>query len=46
MTQFTFKNADIGDRIVFTFKQNNLTVTQSTFENPCSLMEYGFDTGL
>ncbi|EJF62640.1 hypothetical protein DICSQDRAFT_154474 [Dichomitus squalens LYAD-421 SS1] len=40
-----FVNADPGDTIVFTFKQKNHTVTQSSLDAPCSPLANGFDSG-
>ncbi|KAF4614819.1 hypothetical protein D9613_002951 [Agrocybe pediades] len=40
-----FVNADVGDRIHFIFKEKNHTVTQSTFDNPCTQSVGGFDSG-
>ncbi|EJD06125.1 uncharacterized protein FOMMEDRAFT_18308 [Fomitiporia mediterranea MF3/22] len=40
-----FVTAQAGDQIVFTFKQKNHTITQSTFANPCSPAPGGFDSG-
>jgi len=38
-------SAQIGDTVTFTFQQKNHTITQSSFENPCSPLEDGFDSG-
>jgi plastocyanin len=40
-----FVTANVGDTIVFTFKQLNHTVTQSSFDDPCSPLTGGFDSG-
>ncbi|PCH38439.1 hypothetical protein WOLCODRAFT_97131 [Wolfiporia cocos MD-104 SS10] len=37
--------ADPGDTVVFSFRQENHTVTQSTFDSPCKISENGFDSG-
>jgi len=37
--------ANAGDVVVFSFRQKNHTVTQSTLDNPCELAENGFDSG-
>jgi len=37
--------ANIGDTIIFTFKQKNHTVTQSSFAQPCAPLAGGFDSG-
>jgi len=37
--------ANVGDTIIFTFKQKNHTVTQSSFAQPCSPLAGGFDSG-
>ncbi|MBE3047595.1 hypothetical protein IMZ48_34800 [Candidatus Bathyarchaeota archaeon] len=37
--------AQVGDMVVFTFYAMNHTVTQSTFDTPCSAMEGGMDSG-
>jgi len=34
-----------GDVVAFTFSRRNHTVTQSSFEYPCTSLEGGFDTG-
>ncbi|KAI0329849.1 hypothetical protein GY45DRAFT_1324449 [Cubamyces sp. BRFM 1775] len=39
-----FVNADPGDLVVFTFKQKNHTVTQSSLDSPCTPLEGGFDS--
>ncbi|KAI0668502.1 hypothetical protein C8Q78DRAFT_979853 [Trametes maxima] len=39
-----FVNADPGDEIIFIFKQKNHTVTQSSFDSPCSRLADGFDS--
>jgi plastocyanin len=39
-------DAKPGDVIEFNFRANAHTVTQSTFENPCTGIEGGFKTGL
>ncbi|KIJ44198.1 hypothetical protein M422DRAFT_228215 [Sphaerobolus stellatus SS14] len=41
----TSVNAVVGDTITFTFQQKNHTVTQSSFQNPCTPVEGGFDSG-
>lgn len=38
-------NASIGDTILFLFESGNHSVTQSTFDNPCSPLSNGFDSG-
>ncbi len=38
-------DANPGDEIRFAFVSKNHTVTQSSFDYPCSHLEYGFDTG-
>lgn len=38
-------NASVGDVILFTFKQKNHTITQSTLASPCSHLANGFDSG-
>ncbi|KAI8999025.1 Cupredoxin [Trametes punicea] len=38
-------NADPGDEVIFTFKQENHTVTQSSLDSPCTPLEGGFDSG-
>ncbi|KAH9857632.1 Cupredoxin [Lenzites betulinus] len=40
-----FINADPGDEIIFTFKQKNHTVTQSSLNSPCVALQDGFDSG-
>ncbi|KAI0350220.1 hypothetical protein OH77DRAFT_1431220, partial [Trametes cingulata] len=40
-----FVNADPGDIVVFTFKQKNHTVTQSSLDSPCAPIQNGFDSG-
>ncbi|ETW87309.1 hypothetical protein HETIRDRAFT_239588, partial [Heterobasidion irregulare TC 32-1] len=40
----TTVNAKEGDQIVFHFNPKNHTVTQSTFAQPCSKMDGGFDS--
>ena len=37
--------AKVGDMIIFTFYAQNHTVTQSSFDKPCSLLEGGMDSG-
>jgi len=37
--------ANVGDTIIFTFKQKNHTVTQSSLNQPCSPLAGGFDSG-
>jgi hypothetical protein len=37
-------NANVGDMVVFTFMQQNHTLTQSTFAAPCDAMPGGMDT--
>lgn len=37
--------AQVGDMIIFTFYAMNHTVTQSTFDQACSAMEGGMDSG-
>jgi hypothetical protein len=41
-----FQTANPGDVVVFTFKQKNHTVTESTFAQPCTDLSDGFDSGL
>lgn len=38
-------SAQVGDMIIFTFYAMNHTVTQSTFDNACTPMEGGMDSG-
>ncbi|KAK7442526.1 hypothetical protein VKT23_016124 [Stygiomarasmius scandens] len=38
-------SASIGDTVVFEFRPKNHTVTQSTFDSPCSPKEGGFTSG-
>jgi plastocyanin len=38
-------NAQPGDIVRFVFKQKNHTATQSTFGNPCTKADGGFDSG-
>ncbi|KII89230.1 hypothetical protein PLICRDRAFT_29570 [Plicaturopsis crispa FD-325 SS-3] len=40
-----FVNANVGDTVVFTFKQKNHTATQSSLASPCSQVQGGFDSG-
>ena len=40
------QNANPGDTVIFTFKQKNHTVTQSSLNTPCSPLASGFDSGL
>ncbi|PIL30561.1 hypothetical protein GSI_07261 [Ganoderma sinense ZZ0214-1] len=40
-----FVNANPGDTVLFTFKQKNHTVTQSSLNSPCSPLANGFDSG-
>ncbi|KAL0575068.1 hypothetical protein V5O48_006913 [Marasmius crinis-equi] len=40
-----FVNGQPGDTVTFTFYPKNHTVTQSTFDQPCSIASGGFDTG-
>jgi plastocyanin len=37
--------ANVGDTVVFEFHQKNHTVTQSTFDSPCTPLANGFDSG-
>jgi len=37
--------ASPGDTVIFTFMQKNHTATQSSFEDPCTQIEGGFDSG-
>ncbi|OCH89103.1 hypothetical protein OBBRIDRAFT_778998 [Obba rivulosa] len=37
--------ANPGDTVVFSFRQENHTVTQSSFDNPCQALDGGFDSG-
>ena len=41
-----FQSANIGDKISFKFHPKNHTVTQSSFEYPCTPLYGGVDTGL
>ncbi|KAH9970874.1 hypothetical protein BGW80DRAFT_1253702 [Lactifluus volemus] len=38
-------NASPGDRVEFTFNPKNHSVTQSSFANPCTHLNNGFDAG-
>ncbi|GBE78296.1 hypothetical protein BKA93DRAFT_818642 [Sparassis latifolia] len=38
-------SAAAGDQVVFHFEQKNHTASQSTFEDPCHLVDGGFDSG-
>ncbi|GJJ12247.1 hypothetical protein Clacol_006488 [Clathrus columnatus] len=38
-------NATVGDIVTFIFQQKNHTVTQSSFNDPCTPIEGGFDSG-
>lgn len=40
------QNAKIGDNLIFNFFPKNHTVTQSSFDDPCSPLQYGFNSGL
>ncbi|KZT73990.1 hypothetical protein DAEQUDRAFT_702111 [Daedalea quercina L-15889] len=40
-----YVNATTGDTVVFSFRQENHTVTQSSLDNPCQLADGGFDSG-
>jgi len=40
-----FVTAQPGDTVIFTFRQKNHTVTQSTFATPCQRLDQGFDSG-
>ncbi|KAF8337010.1 uncharacterized protein EI90DRAFT_2992207 [Cantharellus anzutake] len=40
-----YVNAKPGDQVRFTFVSKNHTATQSSFENPCSPWQGGFDSG-
>ncbi|EPT06225.1 hypothetical protein FOMPIDRAFT_1091983, partial [Fomitopsis schrenkii] len=40
-----FVNASAGDTILFSFRQENHTVSQSSLNNPCQLADGGFDSG-
>jgi plastocyanin len=40
-----FVTAAVGDSVVFTFRQKNHTVTQSSFLDPCVRLANGFDSG-
>ena len=42
----SFQNAYVGDVVVFTFHPKNHSVTQSSFNAPCTPLEGGFDAGL
>lgn len=37
--------AKVGDMIIFTFYSKNHTVTQSSFDKPCELLDGGMDSG-
>ncbi|KDQ10310.1 hypothetical protein BOTBODRAFT_498122 [Botryobasidium botryosum FD-172 SS1] len=37
--------ADIGDKVTFRFHQKNHTVTQSSFQTPCTQIFDGFNSG-
>ncbi|KAI0142396.1 Cupredoxin [Hypoxylon sp. NC0597] len=37
--------ANVGDMVIFTFMSANHTATQSTFAEPCKIMEGGMDSG-
>ncbi|KAI0843439.1 Cupredoxin [Hypoxylon sp. FL0890] len=37
--------ANVGDMVIFTFMSMNHTATQSTFTEPCKIMEGGMDSG-
>ncbi|PAV23312.1 hypothetical protein PNOK_0038000 [Pyrrhoderma noxium] len=39
------QNAVANDQVVFIFKQKNHTATQSSFNDPCSPLSGGFDSG-
>jgi len=47
VTLFTPNNmtAQIGDSVLFTFMQKNHSVSQSSFDQPCSSLAGGFDSG-
>lgn len=38
-------SANVGDMVIFTFMSANHTATQSTFAEPCKIMEGGMDSG-
>ncbi|KAF8271415.1 hypothetical protein EI94DRAFT_1720546 [Lactarius quietus] len=38
-------NVSIGDKVVYTFNPKNHTVTQSSFQQPCTHLDGGFDSG-
>lgn len=40
-----FVTANVGDKVVFSFRQKNHTATQSTLANPCTKSPGGFDSG-
>ncbi|KAL6307960.1 hypothetical protein BKA93DRAFT_726663 [Sparassis latifolia] len=40
-----FVTANPGDQVFFSFRQENHTVSESSFDSPCSLAEGGFDSG-
>ncbi|CCM05051.1 uncharacterized protein FIBRA_07253 [Fibroporia radiculosa] len=40
-----YVNANPGDTVVFSFRQENHTATQSTLDNPCEHTNNGFDSG-
>jgi hypothetical protein len=41
-----FQSAAVGDTVSFTFHPKNHTVTQSSFDAPCTPLPGGIDTGL
>jgi hypothetical protein len=41
-----FQTAAAGDTVLFAFTANNYTVTQSSFDAPCTPQAGGLDTGL
>ncbi|OSX64809.1 hypothetical protein POSPLADRAFT_1031804 [Postia placenta MAD-698-R-SB12] len=40
-----YVNANPGDTVVFSFRQENHTVSQSSLDDPCQLLNDGFDSG-
>jgi len=40
-----FVTANVGDKVVFSFRQKNHTATQSSLTNPCTKAPGGFDSG-
>jgi flagellar biosynthesis protein FliQ len=46
LTVSLFQDAVQGDIVVFNFHPKNHSVTQSSFKEPCTPLEGGFDLGL